>query len=89
MRSFALDGRSFVGGVAVGLGAAGVTLWTVQAWRRRARARAAPEHMHVIDGAEPESPVALAVRPQEEASTSPPGRLESESVEAPPDSQRW
>lgn len=85
----ALHAPSFAGGVAVGLGAAAVAIWTVQA-RRRARARAMErEHVRVIDGTAPESEVALALRPQEEASTAPPGRLESEIIEPAPESQRW
>lgn len=86
MRRVDLRTPSFLGGLALGLAASGVALFTIRAAKRRSKG---PEPKHpVIDGAKPIDPVALSVRPPEESSVST-LRLESEIEDVPPVSQRW
>lgn len=75
----------------LGLGLAGVAVWTISA-RRAARLRSdtpeTTERASFIDGVHPPNPAELGAHPMEET-TGTSGRLVSEAVDMSPTSQRW
>jgi hypothetical protein len=88
MRRIELQSASFLGGLTLGLAAAGVAAVTIRAARRR-RSRWEDAQAHpIIDGAKPIDPVALTIGPPIESSASE-IRLESEQIDPPVNSQRW
>lgn len=87
MRSDLQAAPLFIGGVAVGLIVARVTVLTIEAVRR-VRARRVSQVMF-IDGVEPIDAIALEVRPAEEGNSNELPRLVSEMPEFAPMSQRW
>lgn len=78
---------AFGAGMMVGLGMAGVAIWTMSG-RRAARLRIeVTERSTFIDGVHPPNTAELDARPAEEATAS--ARLESEAVDMSTTSQRW
>lgn len=74
MRLALLDPRSLTGafasGVVVGLAVPAVAGFLVEAWRRARVPTVEPDRV-IIDGAKPEDPAALSVRPGEETNSGP------------------
>jgi hypothetical protein len=87
MRDTITGADGFLGGVVVGLAAAGVTALVVGAVRRARYSRTEHEQ-HFIDGVRPPNDVELAAAPTREGNAYP-RRLESESFDPPNASQRW
>jgi hypothetical protein len=86
MRTVPLHLPSFIGGVAVGIAAAAVTVLTIEAARRRRAHGEKSDDRVVIDGARDIDPVELDVMLEPETPREP---LANESPSYAPESQRW